>query len=150
MRPLCPQPPELLPGLVTARDHSAQLHMGHCELATPFCLVGHISSQVLRLNGPLRGSGSKRGRGWSPGLVSVLSLQRPCWAVGEPSQGWMEPLSRIAGWQSQTDTQASGTQGQGRAGCLISERIIGSVTAGISWDQLGSPGSQSVCGGRGA
>lgn len=34
--PLCPQPPELLPGLVTARDHSAQLHVGHCELAAPF------------------------------------------------------------------------------------------------------------------
>lgn len=62
----------------------------------------------------------------------------------------MEPLSRIAGWQSQTDTRALGTQGQGLTGCLISETIIGSVTAGISWDQLGSPGSQGVCGGRGA
>lgn len=58
----------------------------------------------------------------------------------------MEPLSRIEVCQSQNDTQASETQRYGLVGYLISKRITGSVTVKMSWDQLGSPGSQGVYG----
>lgn len=69
----------------------------------------------------------------------------------------MEPLSRTEGqpvrlhprW-SADDTQASGTQRRELLGCLINKRITASVTAGISWDQVGSAGIARTAGCDGA